>query len=985
MKRTLLASACTLMCLLGFMAAKAQVSLSATTGTTTGTYTNLSNAFSAINNGTHKGVISITLTAGTVETVSASLDSSGNPTGSSYTAISIQPAAGTPVIITGSVDGALINFNGADNVTVDGFALAPGGATLTIVNTSIAATATTIRLINDASSNTVKNTTIKGAGAGITTGVVFFSTGLANGNDNNTLLNNDVDGTSSAAVCLLSIGSTGSIFQENSGNTITNCWFRDNFNSTVTSAIGVYLNGGNTDWTFTNNSFYQSAARVATVGTSFTGMLVIPTYPADKHTVTSNFFGGSAAGASNTLGNMQLSGSGTTVVGFTGFSIQTGGTGNLVSNNTVRNITLNNPSTSSYANAGFFGFIGGYDGTTTFSGNQVRDITFINNTALGYISFQAIHMNGRVTTASTTVLPVFTVSNNIVNNISATSSTTADFQFYGLRLEASSSASLTGTTTISNPTFNVSGNEVSSFTITTTGTATFLRGVGVISTNGTSSTVPLRPKSTITNNIIKNNSVGSALASYTTPHVSGIQITGSLNSTNATDVHTIADNTIFGLNATTTADIANSVAGIIGTTGTYVIERNKVYNLTNTASGATATAIVSGINLRSMLATGAVRNNFVAIGGANTYNSNYFGILNNFNSANGINIYFNTVYITGIGLARNSVAFYRGNESMTAPATAIVTPIDARNNIFYNFRSGGTGTNYAIGSHATTNWTSNYNILKGPVVGTWNGTDQPSLANWQAASSQDANSKNIIVNFVDPANGDLHLSGASNGDQNLIGTRITGITTDYDGQTRSVYNPYIGADEASIQLPVQLLSFTGTKDGEINLLQWNTATEINNKGFNLQRSTDGKDFSSIAFIATKAERGSSNSTLNYSFADSKPFAGTNYYRLQQVDNDGKFSYSSIVVIKGEKTFSVAAIYPNPAKDNMRISLTAPKAEKATLSILDMNGKTVHQASMSLISGDNNVSINISSLSNGIYNLRITTEAGEFKMVRFIKN
>ncbi len=991
MKRTLLRSAGIFLCLLGFVAAKAQVSVSATAGTASGTYTTLANAFIAINNGTHQGVISITLTGNTLETASASLDSSGNTTASNYTSISIQPAAGTPVTITGAVAGPLVNLNGADNVTIDGIALAPGGATLTISNTSTAATASTIKFINDAVSNTVKNTTIRGAGVALTTGVVFFSTGLARGNDNNTLLNNDIDATASAMLGIFSSGTTATAYQQNSGNTVTNCWIRDYFNATfvptpstnTANFYGLYLAAGNTDWTITGNSFYQTIPRTVAINSTFFGALIAPTYTIDKHVISGNYFGGSAAGASNTIGNLQLSSSGTAYASFIGFSIQTGGTGNLVDGNIVRNITLTSSATTSPTNAGFFGYIGGYNGSSTFNNNQVADINFINNTSGGYISFQAMYMIGRVTQAGTTVTPSFTLNNNIISNVTASSLVNAEFQFYGLRLEASSNPSLTTTTTISNPTFLASGNQINSFTITTgPAAATYMRSIGVVTSNGLGSTAPLQPKSTLSNNIIRDIYVGGNLNSYAAPTVSGIQITGAANVANG-DVQNVSGNVIYNLGATTTADIFNSVAGIIVNNSSYIIEKNKVYGLSNTAPGTTQIPVIFGINVRGVITTSIVRNNFISVGAGPTTNTNIFGIFHGVSSTAPLNIHFNSVYLTGIAGTRNSVAFYRGNEAMTS---AITTTVDLKNNIFYNFRSGGTGKNYAIGSFGTGTWTSNYNVLFSvdpATTATWNNADND-LATYKTNSGQEANSLRTPVNFVDPANGDLHLTGASVGDVNLRGIPVTGITTDFDNQNRSSSNPYIGADEASISLPVQIANFSGVKENGRNRLSWTTSSESNNKGFELERSADGKNFSSIGFIVTKADKGNSTTGLSYGFTDENPIAGTNYYRLKQVDNDGRSNYSGVVILKGEKIFSISALYPNPAKDELTVSVSTITAEKATITILDANGKVARHLSLNFVSGENNFTIGISEMPPGAYFVRLISASGELKTSQFIK-
>jgi hypothetical protein len=988
MKRTLLAKACVLLCLLVSSVAYAQVTVTATSGTPNTVYTTLGGAATAINNGTHTGVITITLTASTVETASVSLDSSGNPTGSSYTSILIQPAAGTPVTISGSVAGPLINLNGADNVTIDGFALAPGGATLTIDNVNTAATASTIALTNDATSNTIKNTTLKGAAVSINTGVLVFGTGLASGNDNNNILNNNIDCNGLAAVGIYSSGSNSNAYIKNSNNNITNCWIHDFFNATLTNAVGVYLPTGNTDWTLSGNSLYQSVPRTLAANTVFYGMFVSGAIASDKHTITGNFFGGSAPGASNSSGNMQLAGAAGFTPGMFGFYVQTSA-GTLVSNNTVRNISFTSQATGSFTNAAFYGYSAGgnVNNAVTFSNNTVADILLTNNTSGGFIGFQAMHMNGRATVSGISASPSFILTSNTITNITATTSANAEFEIYGIRLETSSGNSLTAAGTLANPSFTLTGNNINSITVNTTGTGTFVRGIGTINTNGTSSTVPLWPKVNITSNTIRDIAVGGALASYTGLIVaSGIHFTGSSNANNTTDVQTISLNTIYNVGATTTSDVANHASGIIATLGVLRIEQNKVYGIYNTAAGVSNVPIVSGINLRSALATSTIANNFVSLGAGQSTNTNFFGILNNLSSGNPIQVYYNSVYLTGIGGTRNSVAFYRGNEAMTA---AITTSVDLKDNIFYNFRSGGTGKNYAVGSYGTSSWISNYNVLfsvNPATTATWNNADND-LATYKTNSGGDANSLRTTVNFVDPANGDLHLAGASVGDVMLKGTPIAGITIDYDNQNRSSINPYMGADEANIPLPVQMISFTGLKENQINRLMWSTSSETNNKGFELQRSADGRNFSTIAFIATKAERGNSSSSLNYSFSDEKPFAGTNYYRLKQIDNDARTSYSSLVTLKGNKNFSVSAVYPNPAKDEIKLSINADRDGKITYSIIDITGKILQQKAVNLASGNNNLNLNIAALPAGLYQIRILTESGETRTAtaQFVKN
>lgn len=146
-----------------------------TVGNSGANYSTLKNAFDAINAGTLTGNVTLRIVSGTTETATATLNASG--TGSaSYTSLNIYPST-SGVTISGNINAPLIDLNGADNVTIDGRLNGAGFfKALTIVNSSNSSAAgiSTIRFVNDASANTVKYCTLKGAQTNPTTGVVFF-------------------------------------------------------------------------------------------------------------------------------------------------------------------------------------------------------------------------------------------------------------------------------------------------------------------------------------------------------------------------------------------------------------------------------------------------------------------------------------------------------------------------------------------------------------------------------------------------------------------------------------------------------------------------------------------------------------------------------------------------------------------------------------------------------------------------------------------
>jgi uncharacterized repeat protein (TIGR03803 family) len=141
-----------------------------------------------------------------------------------------------------------------------------------------------------------------------------------------------------------------------------------------------------------------------------------------------------------------------------------------------------------------------------------------------------------------------------------------------------------------------------------------------------------------------------------------------------------------------------------------------------------------------------------------------------------------------------------------------------------------------------------------------------------------------------------------------------------------------------VVLPVQWLSFTAQKTGSAVLLQWKTAREENSLRFEVERSGNGNLFNSIGSITAA---GNTASVSAYTFNDHHPAQGTNYYRLKQVDGDGKFSYSATVSVRFGYAGAVV-IGPNPVKDQLLIKLPADHGFRL-ISVWDAAGRRVmHQ-------------------------------------------
>lgn len=188
-------------------------------------------------------------------------------------------------------------------------------------------------------------------------------------------------------------------------------------------------------------------------------------------------------------------------------------------------------------------------------------------------------------------------------------------------------------------------------------------------------------------------------------------------------------------------------------------------------------------------------------------------------------------------------------------------------------------------------------------------------------------------------------------------------------------------------LPVSLIDFKGENINGNNVLSWSTATEINNKGFQVQYSIDGKNFTDIGFVNSKQESGNSASVLLYQFTDSKYTTGNAYYRLVQVDKDGKPKFSKVILVKGNRiaSLTVSAVYPNPAKEKLNILISAPLNNRVNISIADLTGKIVRRQAFSVVKGGNNFELQISSLAAGTYFIKANYENGRQQAVaKFVK-
>ena len=196
------------------------------------------------------------------------------------------------------------------------------------------------------------------------------------------------------------------------------------------------------------------------------------------------------------------------------------------------------------------------------------------------------------------------------------------------------------------------------------------------------------------------------------------------------------------------------------------------------------------------------------------------------------------------------------------------------------------------------------------------------------------------------------------------------------------------ADEViGLPLPVVLAAFDAKRTGADALLTWTTASEKNSKGFNVQVSTDGKSFRNLGFVASL--NGNSSSSQNYRFVDAESNkSGLRYYRLNQVDVDGKNYTSSVRTVnfngvQERITQESLAAYPNPFTSEL--SVTVAGSGSAVLRLTDLTGRTIRSQQVQLEGSANTLSLDgLAELKNGVYVVQLTLPSGESQNFRVQK-
>ena len=622
----------------------------------------------------------------------------GLPTSASVT-LTVRPKTGVTETITSANTTGTILLDGADYIYFNG---SPGGVNsmsnannLTISNSSTSGYV--FKFINDATYNKIEYCNIRGVNTSTSNGSIWFSTGAVSGtgNEYNQINYCEIyDGASTPTNAIYSLGDA----TVNNNITVNGNYIYNYFSASAIHS-GILLSDYNTDWSITNNRFYQTVARDITAAGAYHRIInVTNTSSAGNNiTITGNTIGGSA---SDNTGTYDFTGQGSATAGnFSAIYLNVGTTtASTISNNTIKNLALKDIYTT--ASVGFEGAFNGIavlagkvdigssgNGNTIGSTSAANSITYYSGStdtpiygiyvkSTSTVSIAYNNIGGFSTSASSGnaiayqlagiynySTGIITISNNTIGSTSLANSmvcgkttSTGSNLLYGIYNNGAAGINytsniiqnLTNYTTSGSAVlygiYNASGATSTSFT---SNTITTLKMMYDNSTNGSNTTA-------ITCGIYTNSPVSTTLTSNTISSITckhglfkGLNLA-------STSTHTVNSNTI--LDITVSTDGATSVNGVYNaTTGTYNMKSNNIENLISTSNSAHST-IIAGIYFNAVNTSSTIEKN--SMSGYSCTQTNTPIIYGIYSSTSGAVLIYNNLFICSNGVNTNNCKIF---------------------------------------------------------------------------------------------------------------------------------------------------------------------------------------------------------------------------------------------------------------------------------------------------------------------------------------
>jgi Secretion system C-terminal sorting domain len=322
-------------------------------------------------------------------------------------------------------------------------------------------------------------------------------------------------------------------------------------------------------------------------------------------------------------------------------------------------------------------------------------------------------------------------------------------------------------------------------------------------------------------------------------------------------------------------------------------------------------------------------------------------------------------YVNGAKKVGGSTEVYLGNIEQTTALTYMAPTADVGNGTF--FASAGVEMAFR---RDLANANAGFEMkIPFSALGLSN-TAQLSVQAFAFVCSNDGFYSNITIPGT-PATPQLGQDG--------LGNFVTGDPTSTNPQSPTInFGPLAGGPYFSTftTIPVEMTNFDATASNNTVKLNWLTASEKNNGYFDVERSANGWDFTKIGHVKGN---GTTSAMHKYAFVDESPLATVNYYRLKQVDADGRASHSATVSVNIKSVGKSFSVYPNPAND--RLNLVSDRFDtEGSFEIYDLAGRLV-------LSGKSNANqLDISRLNTGLYQLRLLDKTGAtVNQARFSKN